>query len=175
MVLPPLAAVILLLGALPIGIWVAWSDMKFMKIPNKAVMALAGAWAVLGLVAVVATDLTMTGWAIGWGLGMAVLALGFVGNAAGLFGAGDAKFAAAMAPFFVGADIRLVLGLFSACLLAAFVAHRLGRMIPALRAATPDWASWTHAKFPMGLALSGTLIFYLLAPLLPLFVGITGS
>jgi prepilin peptidase CpaA len=108
-------------------------------------------------------------------LGLVVLALGFVGNAAGLFGAGDAKFAAVMAPFFVGADIRLVLGLFSACLLAAFFTHRLGRMIPALRRAFPDWESWTHAKFPMGLALSGTLIFYLLVPLLPLLTGITGS
>jgi prepilin peptidase CpaA len=168
-------ALILSVGAFPIGIWVAWSDMKFMKIPNKSVIALAGVWAILGLVAVAATPLTLMSWAIGWGLGMAVLALGFVGNAAGLFGAGDAKFAAAMAPFFVGADLRLVLGLFSACLLAAFTAHRLGRMIPALRRVAPDWASWTNAKFPMGLALSGTLIFYLLAPLLPLFAGITGS
>ena len=175
MVLPPLAAVILLLGALPIGLWVAWSDMKFMKIPNKAVIALAGVWLVLGLLAVVLTPLSLRGWTIGWGLGAAVLALGFVGNAAGLFGAGDAKFAAVMAPFFVGADIKLVLGLFSACLLAALAPHRLGRMIPALRRAFPDWESWTNAKFPMGLALSGTLIFYLLAPLLPLFAGITGS
>lgn len=174
MTLTPIAAIFLLLGALPIGIWVAWSDMKFMKIPNKAVMALLVVWAVLGLVAVAASGLTLTEWAIGWGLGLAVLALGFVGNAAGLFGAGDAKFAAAMAPFFVGADIRMVLGLFAACLLAAFTAHRLARMIPALRAATPDWISWTNSKFPMGLALSGTLIFYLLAPLLPLFAGTTG-
>ena len=26
--------------AIPIAIWVAWSDMKFMKIPNMAVLAL---------------------------------------------------------------------------------------------------------------------------------------
>jgi prepilin peptidase CpaA len=35
-----------------------------------------------------------------------VLVAGFLGNAAGLFGAGDAKFAAVMAPFFIGADAR---------------------------------------------------------------------
>ena len=81
-------------------------------------------------------------------------------NAAGLVGAGDAKFAAAMAPFFITADVRLLLGLFAACLLGAFFAHRLARAVPAVRRATAEWASWTARKFPMGLALSGTLIFF---------------
>ena len=74
-----------------------------------------------------------------------------------------------MAPYFVTGDIRIILALFAACLLAAFVAHRIARSIPAVRSATPDWISWNHIKFPMGLALSGTLIFYLLAQLRPLF------
>ena len=95
------------------------------------------------------------------------MAAGFVGSAARLFGAGDAKFAAAMAPFFVGSDLRLVLALFSACLLAAFASHRLMRRVPRFRAATPDWESWTHRDFPMGLALSGTLVFF---PLLGLIL-----
>ncbi len=34
---------------LPIALWVAWSDMKFMKIPNKAVLALVAVFAVVGL------------------------------------------------------------------------------------------------------------------------------
>jgi prepilin peptidase CpaA len=72
-----------------------------------------------------------------------------------------------MAPFFIGGDLRMILGLFAACLLSAFAAHRLGRAIPAFRARTADWLSWTHKKFPMGLALSGTLIFYLFAQFLP--------
>ena len=53
--------------------------------------------------------------------------------------------------------------------LGAFASHRIMRAIPAFRRATPDWASWTHADFPMGLALAGTLIFYLLAALRPFF------
>ena len=36
---------------LAIGIWVAWSDMKFMKIPNTAVLALAAAFIVIGPIA----------------------------------------------------------------------------------------------------------------------------
>lgn len=169
--LPPLAALLLLIPALPIGIWVAWSDMKAMKIPNKAVIAL-----VLGFVGVALAlallqllPIRAVLWALA--LGLIVLLIGFVGNAAGLFGAGDAKFAAAMAPFFIGADLRFVLGLFAACLLGAFASHRLAGRLPAFRRATADWASWTHKDFPMGLALSGTLIFYLLAAVMPLFQG----
>ncbi len=155
------AALWLLPFCLPIAIWVAWSDMKFMKIPNKAVMTMAAVWAVVGFFAF---PLVQYGW--GWALLGIVLAIGFVSSALGLVGAGDAKFAAAMAPVFTTANPVLVLALFCACLLGAFATHRLARMIPAVRRATADWESWTRKDFPMGLALSGTLIFYLLAPFL---------
>lgn len=160
----PLAALAFLVFSLPVGIWVAWSDLSRMKIPNKAVLVmLAGAVAVGLLV------LPFKLWGLSLALGAVVLVAGFVANAAGLVGAGDAKFTAAMAPVFIGGDPRFVLGLFAACLLGAFASHRLMRAIPAMRRATPDWASWSHADFPMGLALAGTLIFYLLAALRPLF------
>jgi prepilin peptidase CpaA len=45
-------------------------------------------------------------------------------------------------------------------LIAAFITHRLARRIPAIRSALPGWESWTRKDFPMGLALSGTLIGY---------------
>ena len=155
------AALWLLPFCLPIAIWVAWSHMKFMKIPNKAVMTMAAVWAVVGFFAF---PLVQYGW--GWALLGIVLAIGFVSSALGLVGAGDAKFAAAMAPVFTTANPVLVLALFCACLLGAFATHRLARMIPAVRRAASDWESWTRKDFPMGLALSGTLIFYLLAPFL---------
>ena len=146
-----------------IAIWVSWSDMKFMKIPNKAVVTLAGVWFILGWPVV-----GLTVWLWGLALLFGVLVIGFLMSTAGMVGAGDAKFAAAMAPFFTGGDLRLLFALFAACLLGAFAVHRIARAIPAVRRATPDWASWTHKKFPMGLALSGTLIFYpLCAALLP--------
>jgi prepilin peptidase CpaA len=155
-------ALILLPFVLPIAIWVAWSDMKFMKIPNKAVMALLAVWVLIGWLAVPFDQYL-------WGFALAaiLLVVGFVANASGLVGAGDAKFAAAMAPFFVGGDLRLILALFAACLIGAFATHRLARALPPVRRLTADWASWTHAKFPMGLALSGLIVFYFLAALLP--------
>ncbi len=155
--LPDAAALTFLPFALGIGIWVSWSDMRFMKIPNKAVLTLGTVWLVLGLLVV-----PWQVWLWGWALCAIVLVAGFIANAAGLVGAGDSKFAAAMAPFFALADMHLVLILLAACLLGAFAAHRLMRLVPPFRAATPGWASWTHDKFPMGLALSGMLIIYLL-------------
>lgn len=156
------AATALLPFALAIGIWVSWSDMKFMKIPNNAVIALLVVWLVIAPLTIVMADLPAMDWLWGWALAAIVLAVGFVANALRLVGAGDAKFAAAMAPFFVGSDLRLVLALFAACLLGAFTAHRAVRLIGPFRSATADWASWTHKDFPMGLALSGTLVFHLL-------------
>jgi prepilin peptidase CpaA len=140
---------------LPIAIWVAWSDMKFMKIPNKAVLALLIVYLIVGLIVF---PLKVYGW--GWALAAIMLLAGFISTSAGIMGAGDAKFAAAMAPFFATADLRLVFALFAACLLGAFASHRTMKRVAPYRAAAADWESWTHKDFPMGLALSGTLVFY---------------
>jgi prepilin peptidase CpaA len=148
---------------LPIAIWVAWSDMKFMKIPNKAVLALLLVYLLVGLFIF---PLKVYGW--GWALAAILLLIGFIATSVGLTGAGDAKFAAAMAPFFATADIRLVLALFAACLLGAFASHRVLKFVPVYRAASADWESWTRKDFPMGLALAGTLLFY---PLLAVSLG----
>ena len=146
--------------ALPIASWVSWSDMKFMKIPNKSVIALAAVWLIVGFFVMERPD-----WLWGFAFLAIALVIGFGANMISLIGAGDAKFAAAMAPFFVVADWRYALGLFTACLLAAFIFHRVARRIPALKSLTTTWVSWTNKDFPMGLALSGTLIFYLATPL----------
>ena len=90
-----------------------------------------------------------------------VLVAGIALNAGGAMGAGDAKFAAAAAPLIHLGDLRLMLMMFTAVLLAAFVTHRIARATP-IRRLAPEWKSW-HAgsKFPMGLALGGTLALYL--------------
>lgn len=162
----PTAAIVFLPFVLAIAIWVAWSDMKFMKIPNKAVLALAGVYVIVGLILVALSVIPLVTWAWGLALLAIVLVIGILANMISAIGAGDAKYAAAMAPYFVGGDIRFILALFAACLLGAFAVHRIMRAIPAFRRATPDWKSWTDRKFPMGLALSGTLVFYISAAIL---------
>jgi len=142
--------------ATPIALWAMWSDLARMRIPNKSVLALIAVFAVVGLLALAPGD-----WAWRWSHLAVVLVVGFVLSTAGAMGAGDAKFAAAMAPFIALPDIGLFLPLFAAILVASFVAHRLVRQVPALRDLAPDWASWTSRQFPMGLALGGSLIAYL--------------
>lgn len=142
--------------ALPICMWVAWSDLKFMKIRNKAVVALIVVFVVVGLIALPLADYPWRLLQI-----IVVLGLGFLLSVAGAVGAGDAKFAAAMAPFIPVEDLRLFMVLFAAVLLAAFITHRLFRRLPAVTTRTPDWVSWNSKKFPMGLALGGSLVIYL--------------
>jgi len=142
--------------AIPIAIWVAWSDMARMKIPNKAVLALVLVFAVVGLIA-----LPVEAWAWRWTHLAIVLAIGFVANALGMLGAGDAKFAAAMAPFIARPDMVMFFYLFAAVLIAGFAIHRLAKRVPAIRARTPTWESWERNDFPMGLCLGAALVFYL--------------
>ncbi len=93
-----------------------------------------------------------------------ILAFCFVLFAAGAMGAGDAKYAAAAAPpLFDKQDAPLIIILTSATLLAGFTLHRVVlHTPPALRARMPDWHSWERKDFPMGLVISGIILFYLL-------------
>ncbi|MFZ1469639.1 MAG: prepilin peptidase [Paracoccaceae bacterium] len=155
-------ALVFLPFVLPIAIWVAWSDMARMKIPNKAVLAMAALWPLLGWIV-----FPWQQWLMGFAIMAIVLLVTFIGNAAGLFGAGDAKFAAAMAPIFTAGDPMLIATLYALCSIGAFAVHRGLRQVPAVRRATPNWKSWTHNKFPMGLALASMVTIYLLAAFLP--------
>ncbi|WP_309664342.1 prepilin peptidase [Tabrizicola sp.] len=157
------AALILLIPVLPIAVWAAWSDLKRMKIPNKAVLALAAVWPLIGWWLV-----PFDAWLWGFALMAIVLVAGYLLFLTGTFGAGDAKYAAAMAPIFVGADYATVMLLVAACLIGALITHRIMRAIPAVRRLTPEWESWTQRRyFPLGFALSGIVVFYLLAAIWP--------
>ncbi|MGR3616071.1 MAG: prepilin peptidase [Paracoccaceae bacterium] len=142
---------------LPICFYVSFTDMRMMRITNQAVMALAIVFLIIGLIAL---PLPVYGARLLQLL--IVLLVGIVLNAAGVMGAGDAKFMAAAAPFIARDDTYLVIALLASTVLAAFVTHRLAKWTP-LRRMAPDWDSWTVGKkFPMGFALGGTLAIYLL-------------
>lgn len=141
---------------LPICFWVMLSDLRAMRIPNKAVLALVAVYLVVGLWVL---PLPLLAWQLVHLVVM--LVIGFVLNAGGVFGAGDAKFVAAAAPFVMLGDASFVTLLLAVNLLAAYLTHRFaGRT--ALRRLAPDWESWTRKKdFPMGLSLGSTLSIYL--------------
>ncbi|MBU2982982.1 prepilin peptidase [Lentibacter algarum] len=151
-----LAARVFLPFVLPICFWVAWSDLRVMKIPNKAVTALFAVFVVVGL-------FVMPFQTYLWQISHVVIVLlvGIVLNAAGAMGAGDAKFAAAAAPFVMLGDLRILIAFYMANLLAAFATHRLAKHTP-LHKLAPDWKSWNvGSDFPMGLSLGATLAIYL--------------
>ena len=157
MTITALSALWFLPFVLPICLYVMFTDVSQMRITNQAVVALALVFVVVG-VFVLPFDTYL--WRL---LGMViVLIVGVVLNAAGAMGAGDSKFLAAAAPYVAFGDLRLLLFLFMAVLLAAFVTHRIAKHTP-LRRMAPDWTSWTQTKkFPMGLALGATLAVYLM-------------
>ncbi|MFW5654523.1 MAG: prepilin peptidase [Roseicyclus sp.] len=143
--------------ALPICVWVAMTDLREMRIPNVAVLALTAVFLVAGLIVLPLGEYGMRLVQL-----VVVLLAGFVITSLGLAGAGDSKFAAAMAPFVAPGDYMFFLMLFSLVLIGSWATHRGAGRVPALRRATADWASWDQGKlFPMGVALAGALVIYL--------------
>lgn len=139
---------------LPLCVWVMWSDLARMKIPNTAVLALAGVFLAIGPFVLPFED--YLGHVVA---GVVMFFVGWALNAMRVMGAGDGKFLAAAAPY-VPLEPRFTLPLvmlFTLVLLVTFGLHRLLRAIPKGRAFAPGWASWTAKKFPMGLPLALTL------------------
>jgi prepilin peptidase CpaA len=160
----PTGALILLVPVLPIAVWAAASDLKRMKIPNRSVLAMAAVWPALGWLAVP----TWTAWFWGFAIMAIVLVALYLLYTTGTFGAGDAKYAAAMSGIFVCTSIVFFLALLATSMIAALVLHRIARGIPAIRRMTPDWISWEQKRyFPFGLALSMIVVFYLVAAIWP--------
>ncbi len=150
----------LLLAAAPILTWAALSDLSRMRIPNAAVLSLAGAFAVIGLL-----FLPLPEYGVRAAQGAIVLALGFVGATLRWFGAGDAKLAAAIALYVApGAGLDFAVAL-SVLTLVTFALHRGARAVPAVRRAAPGWVSWSSPKFPYGVSLAAALICHLAARL----------
>ncbi len=172
--IPAIAAVSFLPFVLPICFYVAFTDLRDMLIKNHAVAALALVFAIVGF-------FVLPPWSTEWTTGrvgplavtlppyiwqllhiVIVLILGILLNAAGVMGAGDAKFLAAASPFVWPGDYTLMILILMATTLAALVTHRVARNT-ALRRIAPDWESWTRRKqFPLGFPLGGSLAIYLI-------------
>lgn len=174
MQIPAAAAAWFLPFVLPICFYVAFTDMREMRIKNHAVVALALIYVVVGLIAIPPWSTSaVNGHLLLINVSMpiyfwhllhipVVLIFGILLNASGAMGAGDAKFLAASAPFVWLGDLKLVLLILTACILAAVVTHRLAK-ITRLRTIAPHWESWDRGKqFPMGFALGGSLAMYLI-------------
>ncbi|MEL7460196.1 MAG: prepilin peptidase [Pseudomonadota bacterium] len=145
---------------LPIAAWVCWSDLSRMKIPNLAVLALLAVYVVVGPF-VLPFDTYLWNY-----LNFAVvLVIGFILSTSGAgVGAGDSKFAAAMAPFIMVPHAGTFLMMLGAVTIIAFISHRMVRSMPVVANSVPHWESIHRKEFPMGLALTWALVLYLALP-----------
>jgi prepilin peptidase CpaA len=151
------AALWFLPAVIPITFYIAWNDMRAMKIPNNSVLLLVLAYALFGPFAF---GLELYLWQ--WLHLPVVLVVCMAFWALRMMGGGDAKMIAAMAPMFLVQDFLLIAKIFAACLLGALAVHSLFRFT-ALKNFAPDWKSWNAGRyFPKGLPLGMTLVFYLL-------------
>lgn len=151
------SALPLFVGALPLCLYAAWSDLRLMIIPNWVSIGLLAVFVVVGLMFLPLPDF---GWRLAIGFG--VLAVGFVLNAIGLVGGGDVKMLAAFAPFISLGEHVDYLMILSISLLATLALHRIAMRIGFIRTLTPDWKSWTAGRyFPMGISITTAGLVYL--------------
>lgn len=153
----PLQGIVLGLATLPICLWIAYTDLSAMRIRNAAVLTMLGVFAAGGLLTF--ADASEYLWR--YAHVAVAITVGFALTAGGVLGAGDAKLAAAMAPFVALADVGFVLLLFAGMLVVTFAAHRAARAIEPVRALAPDWQSWEERRhFPLGVTLAATHLAY---------------
>lgn len=141
----------------------AWYDLRSLRIPNWLVLAVLGVFLVTGF----------------WGLpsdvfvwrlvqGAALLLIGFGLFSAGFVGGGDAKMAAALAPFVALDDMLAVLTLYAVItlllILSLWVAMQVARHRSTGWMAVDQYALPLRERvFPMGLIFAITIVVYLLA------------
>lgn len=145
----------------PLCLYVAWNDLRAMKIPTWSTDALAIVFVVVGIFVMPFSDYL---WRYAHFGAVLVVAIGL--NAIGAMGAGDSKFLASAAPFVALDDAGFMFMLLSTGMFVGYFIHRAARAIAPIRNLVPDWASWHQGKrFPLGFPMGAVLIIYLALPL----------
>lgn len=136
-----------LLLAAPILAWSAWSDLRRLRIPNAASLALVGLFG-----AAMILD-TPPDWFARMAAAAMIFALGFLAFARGLIGAGDVKLLSALILLVPFAEIHLFCYLLAAMLLAG-----IGFMLAAKRLAGSLAEGWDSLRpdrrIPMGISIA---------------------
>jgi prepilin peptidase CpaA len=151
-------AIAFFVASLPFCLLCAAFDLTRMKIPNWVVLGLFAVFLLLGPFAFALPEL---------GLRLlqtaVVLAIGYALTVYLGIGGGDGKFAAAAAAFIAPGDYGIIMMSLGVISLVAVAMHRMLGNIASLRPVTSTWASYRdNSKFPFGLPLATTLVFYLM-------------
>ncbi len=150
-----------LAAMLPLMGLMAWSDLKVLKIPNWLVLAVFAVFLICGLWGLPPEVFV---WRLGHGA--IVLLIGFIVFAVGGIGGGDAKMAAALAPFVVPAEIMPFLALYAVTTLFLMAVLRIVQQFA--RHEETGWLAIDQLQkpprervFPMGLIFAVTVVIYL--------------
>ena len=152
----PVWTIIFFLATLPFCVLCAAFDLTRMKIPNWIVLGLFASFLLLGPFALDLPDfgvrLLQTA---------VVLTIGFVLSTFLGIGGGDGKFAAASAAFISVGDYGVIMVSLGVMSLLAVALHRAMGRVSALQPVIEGWESYRDvSKFPFGLPLAATLVFY---------------
>ncbi|MEM6664168.1 MAG: prepilin peptidase, partial [Pseudomonadota bacterium] len=149
-----------ILAMTPLMLVAAYWDLKYLKIPNWVSLAVLAVFIVTGLWGL---PLETFWWRLA--IGAIVLVIMFVLFAVGAIGGGDAKLAAALAPFVVPTDIATFLLIYIAVSFAMLLTLRL--IMQVNRHEETGWLSVDQLTkparervFPMGLIFGLTILIY---------------
>jgi prepilin peptidase CpaA len=161
----PVWTIVFFLAALPFCVLCAAFDLTRMKIPNWVVLGLFACFLLLGPFA-----LPLPSFGIRLLQTAIVLIIGFVLSTFFGIGGGDGKFAAAAAAFVAPGDYGVIMVSLGVMSLLAVALHRMMGRISVLQPVTRGWESYSDpSKFPFGLPLAATLVFYNLLKILHAF------
>jgi len=153
----PYSDIALLITAIPFALWATWSDLRYMKIPNRLVILMTASFLIIGAIFL---PLGVYEWRVI--AGIIVLAGGFFLFSIGGIGGGDAKFAAAMTLFVDHRDVGSFLFTLAIFTLLAVFTHWIIGKLKFAAPITKTWDSWAiRRKFPLGYGMGSALIFYL--------------
>lgn len=149
-------SIVFLLVTLPFCVLCAAFDLTRMKIPNWVVLGLFASFLLLGPFALDLPD---------FGIRLlqtaVVLTIGFLLSAYAGIGGGDGKFAAAAVAFVSPGEYGVIMVSLGVMSLTAVALHRFVGRLSAMKPMTENWVSYRDTtKFPFGLPLAATLVFY---------------
>ncbi|RMF40344.1 MAG: hypothetical protein D6754_03390 [Alphaproteobacteria bacterium] len=151
------AAALFLLALIGPCAYAAWSDLNRMTIPNGVVLICLAIFVALGPFLLPVNDYL-------WRFvpALVVLAAGFLLNLTGQFGAGDAKFAAALVLFVDPVDHFTVLWIYALlALVSVALVFAVKRLAPRFAEASGYKSLQDRRTFPLGLPLALTILVYL--------------
>jgi prepilin peptidase CpaA len=143
-----------LLLTAPMCFYAAFSDLKFLRIPNRLVLLMLAAYLLSAPFVLPLGDA-----ALRLGIGLGALVIGVLLHSTGRVGGGDIKMFAAVLPFVATTDLASFAVLLALTTFAGLIVHKT---MARTGLAPPDWASWQRARvYPFGLSLGTGLLIYL--------------